>query len=293
MHANASCDAEHATSTNASVLILTKNEEQDLPDCLRSVAWSDDVHVFDSLSTDRTIDIAREAGAQVTQRPFDHYAAQRNAALHRLPFKHPWVLILDADERIPAALREEILRFLAAPPADISACRMRRRDFLGSTWLKYSQISPYYIRLVRPHRVNYEREVNEVLRVDGGIHELSQAFDHHPFSKGMRHWLDKHNTYSSMEARCARDSREGRAPFSLAQAFFAKDFNQRRYHQKELFYRMPMRPLVKFLYVYLWRGGFLDGAGGLTYATLQSIYEYLIVLKTRELEQQQAALARR
>jgi glycosyltransferase involved in cell wall biosynthesis len=267
-----------------SVLILTKNEEQDLPGCLESVAWSDDVHVFDSLSEDGTIAIAKAHGANVRQRPFDNYAAQRNAALHGLKFKHPWVLILDADERIPDALRLEMLESVKLGADDIAAFRIRRRDFLDKTWLKRSQLSPWYIRLVRPKRVNYEREVNEILKVDGRIAGLAQPFDHYPFSKGMAHWLAKHNTYSTMEAQYIAKSRKSKPRFSIAQAFVNLDFNERRYHQKELFYRLPARPLLKFILIYLVRGGFLDGHAGLTYATLQAIYEYMIVLKTRELE---------
>lgn len=267
-----------------SVLVLTKNEEHDLPGCLESVRWSDDVHVFDSLSEDRTVALAEQFGARVTQRPFDNYAAQRNAGLHQLDFKHPWVLILDADERVPAALRDEMLAFVGAPDPGIAACRIRRRDFLNGVWLKHAQISPYYIRLVRPQRVRYEREVNEVLKVDGGIQDLSMPFDHYPFSKGMAHWFSKHNSYSTMEAQQVLKSRAGQAPFSLWRAFFHGDFNERRYHQKQLFYRLPARPLGRFLIVYGLRLGFLDGRAGLTYAALQTIYEYMIVVKTRELE---------
>jgi glycosyltransferase involved in cell wall biosynthesis len=273
------------------VLILTKNEELDLPGCLDSVAWSDDVHVFDSQSTDRTVQLATARGAHVAQRRFDDYASQRNAALHGLTFKHAWVLTLDADERVPAPLVAALARFVAAPSPNVVACRLRRRDFLGHTWLKHSQISPFYVRLVRPERVRYERTVNEVLRVDGPIQDLDEPFDHYPFSKGMRHWLDKHNTYSTMEARCVLESRRGGATFSLRDALFARDFNERRRHQKELFYRLPLRPLLKFLYIYGWRRGFLDGTAGFTYARLQSIYEYLIVLKTRELESREPAAA--
>ncbi len=267
-----------------SVLILTKNEERDLPGCLDSVAWSDDVHVFDSLSEDATVSIARYRGARVRQRPFDNYAAQRNAALHGLNFKHAWVLILDADERIPGALCAEMLECIKGAPEDVAAFRIRRRDFLGETWLRRSQLSPWYIRLVRPNRVHYEREVNEIIKVAGRIVDLTHPFDHHPFSKGMAHWLAKHNTYSTMEAKYIADSRISRPPFSVLKAFIQRDFNDRRYHQKELFYRLPGRPLVKFLLIYVLRGGFLDGRAGLTYATLQAIYEYMIVLKTRELE---------
>ena len=266
-----------------SVLILTRNEERDLPGCLDSVAWSDDVHVFDSLSDDATLAVAHGRGAKVRQRQFDNYAAQRNAALHGLDFKYPWVLVLDADERVPEAMRSEILDRVTAGADDIAAFRIRRRDFLGNTWLKRSQLSPWYVRLVRPDRVRYERLVNEILKVDGRILDLKQPFDHHPFSKGMAHWLAKHNTYSTMEARHIVEGRRSHSPFSVTQAFFNRDFNERRYHQKELFYRLPGRPLVKFLLIYSFRLGLLDGRAGLTYATLQAIYEYMIVLKTREI----------
>ena len=93
-----------------SVLILTRNEEQDLPGCLDSVAWSDDVHVFDSFSTDRTVEIARERGATVTQREFDTYARQRNAALETLEFRHEWIFLPDADERPTPDMAAEVER---------------------------------------------------------------------------------------------------------------------------------------------------------------------------------------
>jgi glycosyltransferase involved in cell wall biosynthesis len=267
-----------------SVLILTKNEQQDLPGCLHSVAWSDDIYVFDSLSSDRTVEIANEFGARVAQRPFDDYASQRNAAIHGLTFKHRWVLVLDADERMTPELTAEMLEFVAASPAGVSACRMRRRDFLYGSWLKHAQISPYYLRLVRPDKVRYEREVNEILKVDGSIFDLKQPFDHYPFSKGMSHWLEKHNRYSSLEAVQVMKARGGETRFSVWEAFFNRDFHERRYHQKELFFRLPFRPFVKFLLVYFVKLGILDGRAGFTYAVLQAIYEYMIVLKTRELK---------
>jgi glycosyltransferase involved in cell wall biosynthesis len=266
------------------VLILTRNEEADLPQCLQSVAWCDDVHVFDSHSTDRTVEIARQAGATVTQRAFDNFAAQRNAALEQLVFKHRWVLILDADERIPRELAAEMHLFVGEAPDRVAAARLRRRDFLYGTWLKHAQLSPYYIRLVRTNRVRYEREVNEVIKVDGEVVQLHEPFDHYPFSKGMWHWIAKHNVYSTMEAEQSLRVRRGMTKGSIRQALFCRDFNERRVHQKALFYRMPFRPLVRFLYSYFVRMGVLDGRAGLTYALLQGFYEYFIVLKTRELE---------
>jgi glycosyltransferase involved in cell wall biosynthesis len=247
------------------------------------VNWSDDVHVFDSFSTDRTVEIAREAGATVTQRVFDGYASHRNAALHELPFKYPWVFILDADERIPERLHLEIGRAVSNQ-GNVIAYRIRRRDFLFGTWLKHAQITPLYIRLVRPEYVRYEREINEVLLPDGPVGLLSESFDHFPFSKGIAHWLDKHNRYSSMEAVRWWEEQKKSMKFHWGKAFFAKDPAERRFHQKGLFYKMPARPLIKLFYMLVVRRAFLDGRAGVTYAMLQSIYEYFIILKQREIE---------
>ena len=269
------------TAPSISVLILTRNEQHDLPACLASVAWSDDVHVFDSHSTDATIEIARAAGAQVHTRAFDDYAAQRNAAL-ALPFKHPWVFLLDADERPTPELSAEMQRAVLEAPANTAGFRLRRRDFLFGTWLKHAQISPYYIRLVRPERAKYTRAINEVLEVDGPVAELIHPLDHFPFSKGIAHWIAKHNTYSTMEAELIVRQQGLQNP-SLRAALRDHDFHTRRLHQKALFYRLPGRPLIKWCYMMFLRGAILDGAAGIAYATLQSIYEYMIVLKTREL----------
>ena len=99
-----------------SVLILTRNEQRDLPDCLSSVSWSDDIHVFDSHSTDDTIKIAQAAGAHTHTRTFDDYATHRNAALTTVPFKHSWVFLLDADERPTPELSREMQQLALAAP---------------------------------------------------------------------------------------------------------------------------------------------------------------------------------
>ncbi len=265
-----------------SVLILTRNEEADLPGCLASVSWSDDVHVFDSFSTDRTAEIARQHGAHVHQRTFDNYATHRNAALASLPFRHPWVFILDADERPTPELSRELPSTVQAAPSSVAGYSLRRRDFLFGTWLKHAQISPFYIRLVRPERARYTRAVNEVLELNGAVGQLREPLDHFPFSKGIAHWMTKHNRYSTMEAELIHRSAGLQRP-SLRTALTAGDFHQRRLHQKALFYRLPARPLLKWIYMVAFRGAILDGPAGLTYSTLQAIYEYLIVLKTKEL----------
>lgn len=266
-----------------SVLILTKNEEQDLPGCLASVSWCDDVHVFDSFSEDRTIEIAKAAGAQVAQRKFDGYASQRNAAMTIPQFKYDWLFILDADERIQEKLKLEIEAKLTTCPDEVKGFRIRRRDYLGNTWLKHAQISPYYIRLVRRGYASYHREINEVMEIKGKVEDLKSYFDHYPFSKGFQHWLSKHNVYSSMEAKRWIEEHEQQLHFSLKKALFGKDFSEKRYHQKGLYYKMPGRPFIKWLYMMFWRRAILDGKAGITYAYLQAIYEYFIVIKTKEL----------
>jgi glycosyltransferase involved in cell wall biosynthesis len=264
-----------------SILILTKNEAHDLPGALASVAWSDDIHVLDSHSTDPTVAIAHAAGAFVTQRVFDDYATHRNFGL-ALAFKHPWVLILDADERPTPELSAEMQRVVLHAPATLSGYRLRRRDFLFGTWLKHAQISPFYIRLVRPERSRYTRAINEVIEVEGPIADLEHPLDHFPFAKGIAHWIAKHNVYSTMEAELIHRQQGLRNP-SLRTALTNPDFHTRRLHQKALFYRLPGRPLVKWCYMMFLRRAILDGSAGVAYATLQSIYEYFIVLKTREL----------
>jgi len=266
-----------------SVLVLTKNEEKDLPGCLDSVRWSDDVHVYDSFSTDRTLEIARAAQATVTQRPFDNWAAHQNWGLQNLPFKHPWVFYIDADERMTPELAEAARAAVEAAGERV-AFRVRRRDFLRGRWLKHVQASPFYLRLFRPERMRYERLVNPVSLPDGPVGELPGYLDHYPFSKGVANWIERHNSYSTLEARQIVQNRAQGAELSLTKAFFERDFHKRRAQQKELFHRLPLRPLAKFCLLYVLRRGFLDGGPGLTYAVLQSIYEYMIVLKTRELE---------
>lgn len=265
-----------------SVLILTRNEEQNLPGCLESVRWSDDIHVYDSKSTDRTLEIARDYGATITVREFDNWSSHQNWGLRNIPFKHPWVFYLDADERPTPELCTNMLRAVETP-GEYVAFEVQRRDFFLNTWLRHVQATPYYIRLFRPECVIYERLVNPVSVVSGPIRRLEGYLDHYPFSKGLSHWIDRHNSYSTFEAM-EIVSNGKREPASWKKALFDRDFQERRRHQKRIFYTLPGRPALKFLALYFARGGFLDGAAGFHYALLQAMYEYTIVEKTRELE---------
>jgi glycosyltransferase involved in cell wall biosynthesis len=269
-----------------SVLILTYNEEQDLPGCLDSVAWSDDIHILDSHSTDQTVAIAEARGVHIATRPFDTYAAQRNAAM-QLPFRHPWVLVLDADERPTPALSAEMQQVILTAPATVSGFRMRRRDFLWGTWLKHAQLTPFYVRLFRVGHVHYTRDVNEIVEVDGDILELHSPLDHFAFSKGISHWVAKHNRYSTTEAELLASGNAIQGA-SLRRALFAPNFHERRVAQKAIFYELPFRPLIKWCYMMFIRGAILDGHAGVMYATLQSIYEYLIEVKCQEIHRRRS-----
>lgn len=266
-----------------SVLILTKNEQQDLPGCLESVKWCDDIHVFDSFSDDLTLQIAADAGAKITQRKFDNWSSHQNWGLANIPFKYNWVLYIDADERVSESLKEAVFKKNLADDLHV-AYEIQRRDFAwNGKWLKYAQMSPYYLRLFRPEKMRYERLVNPLSIPDGTVGALSGFLDHYPFSKGFKFWIQKHLGYADMEAATRFEDIGNGISFSIMKALFSKDFTEKRYHQKGIFYSLPGRPLIKWFYMMFIRRAFLDGTAGITYATLQSIYEYFIVLKTKEI----------
>jgi len=280
---------DSANGAGVSVLILTRNEEDNLPGCLESVAWCDDIHVLDSGSTDRTCEIARQFRASVVTKTYaesgklfgGNESAHRNWSLHNTVFKHPWVLQLDADERVTPELARSVLQAIKSP-GDVVAFRIRRRDFFMGTWLRHVQSSPFYLRLFRPERMRTERLVNPVYIADGPVATVQGYLDHFPFSKGLAHWVARHNDYSTLEAEQILENRRRGAGFSVRKAFLARDIHERRFHQKELFYRMPLRPFLKFLLLYVVKRGFLDGNAGLNYALLQSVYERMIVMKVDE-----------
>ena len=278
------------------MLILTKNEESDLPGCLFSLTGVDDIVIYDSLSADSTRDIALRAGARFVHRPsYDgskafggNEAQHRTWGIREIEYKHPWLFVIDADERLTLEAAAELQAIATNPDPKFVAYRIRRRDFFQGRHLRHVQTSPWYIRFFRPELVHYERLVNPVTVVDGAVGDLQHPLDHYPFSKGLSHWFARHNSYSTFEAQQILQNRASQEPFSLPAAFFERDFNRRRFHQKELFYRLPARPLIKFMLLYILKRGFLDGRPGFTYALLQSIYEAMIVLKVQELERQRA-----
>jgi hypothetical protein len=157
-------------------IVLTYNEEKHLPDCLASLAWADELIVFDSRSTDRTLAIAREKGARVVQRAFDNYAGQRNAALAATPAE--WVLFVDADERVTPDLQSEIAGVLARPEA---GWWIPRHNYIFGKLTRHAGWYPdYQLRLLRRARARYDpaRPVHELVQLDGAAGHLRAPLIH-------------------------------------------------------------------------------------------------------------------
>ena len=264
-----------------SVMILTKDEEINIGACLDCLGFSDDVVVYDSLSSDKTVEIARGYdNVTIVERKFDNWSSHQNWGAENIEFKHPWVLYVDADERVDEELAVEVQE-KADPDAPESAYRMRRKDFFMGKWLKRAQLYPsWFVRMYRPQKIRYERLVNPVAHVDGPVGDLRGHIIHYPFSKGLVHWFERHNSYSGFEAEEQLKVTGGdRRPIWQV---LSRDPNDRRAAMKDIFFRLPMRPHVKWLYFILWRRAFLDGKAGMTYARLQFIYEHMIQMKARE-----------
>jgi glycosyltransferase involved in cell wall biosynthesis len=271
-----------------SVLILTLDEEVNLAACLDSVAWCEDVVVLDSFSHDRTVEIAHAGGARLYQRAFDNYANQRNFGLRQVEYRHPWVLMLDADERVPQDLHLEMQAATRAAGEEVALFRMRRRDHLFGRWIRRSSGYPtWFGRLVRVGRAWVERPINEEFHADGAVASLQCHLDHYPFNKGFSAWIEKHDRYSSMEARLRAVQTGTEERWS---GLFAPDPARRRRAQKVWLEGMPMRPLVVFAGLYFVKGGVLEGRAGLTFSLLRAWYEYFIDCKAQELRRRAAGL---
>lgn len=273
---------------SASILILTLNEEANISACLASVSRFSDVVVLDSYSGDRTVSLARESGAQVVQRKFDNWAAHQNWALDHITFKYPWVFYIDADERMTPELADEIRAIAEDPKRSEVAFYCGRRNIFMGKWIKRAMPPGNIMRFFKPGFIRFERLVNPTPVIDGPHGYLQGQLLHYNFSKGLTEWIEKHNKYSLMEAMQGIKERAAGSPD--AGSAFSKDPTVRRKALKALSFRMPLRPLLKFVYLYVVNRGFLDGRAGLTYCVLQSVYEYMIVIKMQELQRREKGL---
>lgn len=266
-----------------SALILTLNEELNLPACLDSIRWCDDILVVDSFSSDKTSEIAKSRGAVVVQRRFDCFANQRNFGLENHDFRYDWILHLDADERVSDELHAEMTSEIRK--GEKKAYRVASKIMFYGKWLKHSGMYPaYQVRLGRKDFLRFV-QTGHGQREDGASDEigtLRSPFIHYCFSKGLTDWFEKHNRYSRDESLWATRAVEN--SIDWAGIFSIRDAVCRRRALKALSFRLPFRPTLRFLYMYLFRLGFLDGWQGLTYCRLLSIYEYMTFLKIKEIE---------
>ncbi len=256
--------------SSVAVIILTYNEEENLPFALRSViGFANEVWVFDSFSSDRTEVIAREFGVHFSQHRFEDFGKQRNAAL-ALPITSEWVLFLDADETITPELGEEIVRTLATNPSE-NGFEINRRFFWMGSWVKRGYYPTWILRLFRRGKgVCEERSVNEHIVVDGAVGRLEQHLDHEDRT-GVERWIKKHLGYAEREAEeLLRADRQGMVDASL----FGNQSGRKRWIRHNIWDKLPplVRPGLYFSYRYIARGGFLDGKEALSYHVLQALW---------------------
>ena len=254
-----------------SVVILTKNEEVAIRECISSVN-SDDIWVVDSESTDNTVSTAESLhNVVVVNKPFDNYANQRNFALG-LNFRYQWILMLDADERLSKSARSFLDNLNASEiPYDISMMSFLRHDYFLGRWLRGASGYPlHFPRLFRKGSVKVNREINEEYSGSGKNLNVRHHIDHYPFIKGIHHWYERHNIYSSMEVEA-----------------LGVNTNSGSYRSKlkRFFYKLPFRYLIMFVYLYVFKRGFLAGRPGFLFCLMRASYEIMIVAKQKEKQQ--------
>jgi glycosyltransferase involved in cell wall biosynthesis len=271
-----------------SVIVPIKNEAGNLPRCLDSIRWADEIFVVDSQSTDGSIEIAQQHGAQVVQFQFNGtWPKKKNWALENLPFRNEWVFILDADEVLPPEAEQEFAKAIAEA-GETAGYWINRRFMFMRKWLRHSYYPNWNLRLFRNSLGRYEKlteadtrsgdnEVHEHVIVRGPTGRLRCEMDHYAFPS-VEVFIEKHNRYSNWEARVSADRQ-----LVGSGAHISSGQVERRRNLKQFSQRLPFRPLLRFLYIYVWQKGFLDGREGYYFARLHALYELLSVAKTYEL----------
>ena len=271
-----------------SVLIPARQEAANLPRCLDCVKWADEIFVVDSHSTDATAEIAAAHGAKVVQFDFNGtWPKKKNWALENLPFRNEWVFILDADEVLPPEAKEEFAKAIAEA-GDIAGYWINRRFMFMGKWLRHSYYPNWNLRLFRHSLGRYEKlteadtqsgdnEVHEHVIVKGPTGRLRCEMDHYAFPS-VEVFVEKHNRYSNWEARVSAERKLAGSDTQISSHVVG-----RRRKLKQFSQHLPFRPLLRFLYIYVWQKGFLDGREGYYFARLHGFYEFLSVAKTYEL----------
>lgn len=266
------------------ILIQTFNEELNLPTTLDSVkGWARNVFVVDSGSTDRTEQIAREAGAHFVHHAWEGYARQKNWALANLPFEAKWVMIIDADEAVSPSLREEILAMVRRPEGEVKQAGFyinRVFIFFGRKIWHCGYFPSWNLRLFRTGRAHYEdRLVHEHMVVDGPTAYMKGLLIHED-RRGLENFFAKHNRYSTLEASEIYERPE---PWPGLREMFTNRTARRRFGKSRMLPHLPVPWLWRFIYMYIIRGGILDGRAGWYLSWSISGYEMQVQLKYREL----------
>lgn len=271
-------------SVPVSVIVLTLNEAVNIQRCISSVGWADQVLVVDSGSDDGTQDLASSNGAEVLHHPFEDYGTQREWALKHPEIRNDWVLFVDADEWISAALAAEIADSVIWPVHDGYAFRVQlvwqshhiRHAGWGNTWVT---------RLARRRSAQVSGSFAEKLIVSGSVGRFKHPIvdeDLKPFSR----WIEKHNRYSTLKAQVLVDLRRRPIRQRLRDALNAQPRVRitRELLKQLIVPHLPVRPFWLFLYMYVFRVGFLDGRYGFLFCTLQASQQAAIDIKVDELE---------
>jgi len=249
------------SNTGLSIIIIARNEERDIEACLASVKdIADEIILVDSGSTDRTLEIAGRFTGKIYRNEWKGYSAQKQFALDKA--KGPWVLNIDADERVPAALREEINAVLENNAgAQFHGYEIPFNHYFMGKRLRFGGVQgETHIRLFFKQNASYGKEsVHEGIRIDGRVGCLRHSIDHQSY-RDVRDYLEKCNEYTSAIAQKKWDA-------------------GKRFHPWHHF-RLPFEFFVR----YFLKLGFLDGGPGLTYALLSSYYAWLKFLKLKDFE---------
>jgi len=260
-----------------SVVLITLNEAHNLPEFLDHLRdFAGEVIIVDSYSSDRTVDIALDAGVRIVQRRFRGYGDQWNFALTRTGIRFPWTMKLDPDERLTPDLKAEIRDRIARDDADGFTIDIKLW-FLG----RELPVRQNALRLWRTGSCTFSDVlVNEYAKVDGRVDRLVNHIEHHD-SPSLHHWFDKQNRYTTGEAELAFKGQ--------TLAFEPKLFGsgkERRMWLKRAFYRTPFRYQIFFLYNWLWLGAWRAGTAGRTWARLRSDVMRYVEYKLYEMHQQ-------
>ncbi|VEP11883.1 Glycosyl transferase family 2 [Hyella patelloides LEGE 07179] len=272
-----------------SIYILTYNEATEIAECIESALLSDDIIVVDSFSTDRTVEIASRYPVKVIQHEFESHGKQRTWMLQEISTKYDWVYILEADERMTPELFAECLD--RVKKAEKIGYYVAERVMFMGKWIRHSTQYPrYQMRLFTKDKVwftDYGHTEREVC--DGETGFLQETYPHYTSGKGLSRWIEKHNRYSTDEAKeTITQLEKGRVDWRSL--LFGRSEIERRRALKDLSLRLPFRPIIRWFYMYFILKGFLDGKAGFTWCTLQAFYEYLILLKIQEIRQNKAKI---